>query len=132
MAGLLKITAIGNVGSEPEQRYTPQGRAVTSFSLACNRTYTKDGEKQEEVEWLRVSCWGNLADVASQYVVKGRELYIEGRLATHSYEAANGEKRFSLDVTASELHLIGGKRDNADSPSLDYAPSARSLDEVPF
>ena len=135
MAGLNKIILIGNLGRDPEMRYTPSGSAVTSFTVAVNRKYrTQDGEDREETEWFNVSCWNKLAEIANQYLSKGRQVYVEGRLSTRSYEDRNGEKRFSLDVRAIELQMLGTRGDTVgDGGSFDRdAPDNAELDNMPF
>jgi len=95
-----KITIIGHLGRDPEMKYTPDGQAVTTFSVASSRKYkTAAGEQREETEWFNCSAWGKLADVCNQYLTKGKQVYVEGRLKTRSYQAQNGETRFSIDVT---------------------------------
>lgn len=103
-----KITIIGNLGRDPEMRYTPNGQNVTSFSIASNRRYTtSSGEQREETEWFNISAWGNLAEICNQYLTKGQQVYVEGRLRTRSYEDRNGEQRFSLEVTLTDVQFLG-------------------------
>src|SRR6059036_1788939 len=107
MAGLCKAVIIGNLGGDPEMRYTAAGRAFTTFSVACNRTFTTaDGERHEETEWFRVTANGRLAEVCSQFLSKGRRVYVEGRLSSRTSEGADGQRRFSLEITASEMQLL--------------------------
>ena len=101
-----KIIIIGNLGRDPELRYTPNGQAVTNFSLASNRRYTSNGEQREETEWFNCSVWGRLAEVANQYLTKGQQIYVEGRLRTRNYTTQAGEERFSLDVNVTELQFL--------------------------
>ena len=104
-----KITIIGNLGSDPEMRYTQGGDAVTSFSVASNRRWkNKDGESQEEVTWFRVTCWRKLAEVAGEYLEKGKQVYVEGRVKVNTYENRNGERQASLEVTANDIQFLGG------------------------
>ena len=108
-----KVSIIGNLGSDPEMRYTPSGQSVTQFSVATNRRYTApDGERREETEWFRVSTYGRQADVANQYLTKGQQVYVEGRLRSSAYVGRDGQPRASLDVHANYLELIGGRRDS--------------------
>jgi single-strand DNA-binding protein len=127
MAGMAKATIIGNLGGDPEMRYTAQGRPFTTFSVACNRAYTQDGSKREETEWFRVIVGGKLAEVCSQYLSKGRQVYVEGRLSTRTYDATNGEKRFSMQIAASEVQMLGSRGDGAKDE-----PSGDELDATPF
>src|SRR5256885_847520 len=110
MAGLCKATIIGNLGGDPEMRYTAAGRAFTTFSVACNRNYTTaDGERHEETEWFRVIAGGKLAEVCSQFLSKGRRVYVEGRLSSRTYEGTDGQKRFSLQLSANEIQIIDAR-----------------------
>ena len=102
-----KLTAIGNVGSDPEMRYTPGGNAVTSFSLATNRSYsTRDGERREETEWFRVVAWNRLAETCNQFVVKGMRVYVEGRLKSDSWVGNDGQTRFRNEIVAQEVKFL--------------------------
>lgn len=106
-----KMTAIGNVGSDPEMRYTPSGSAVTSFSLATNERYTtRDGERREETEWFRVVAWDRLAEICNQYLTKGRQVYVEGRLKSDSWVGNDGQTRFRNEIIAREVKFIGGRQ----------------------
>ena len=106
-----KMTAIGNVGSDPEMRYTPSGNAVTSFSLATNRSYnTRDGERREETEWFRVVAWNRLAELCNQFVTKGRQVYVEGRLKSDSWVGNDGQTRFRNEIIAREVKFLGGRQ----------------------
>ena len=92
---LNKIMVIGNLGTDPEMRYTPSGSAVTNFSMATNRSYTtSDGERREETEWFRIVAWNQLAEQVNQYLSKGRRAYVEGRLRSSSWEGQDGQTRF--------------------------------------
>jgi single-strand DNA-binding protein len=136
MAGLCKATLIGNLGGDPEMRYTPTGRPFTSFSVACNRTYTQEGERREETEWFRVTAWGRLAEVCSQYLSKGSRVYVEGRLSTRSWEGADGQKRFSVDVNANEMQILDSRQrgdGGAGSPMGSMVTDdVGDLDSIPF
>jgi len=104
-----KITIIGHLGRDPEMRYTPEGQAVSTFSLASSRKYkTAAGEQREETEWFNVSAWGKLAEICNQYLTKGKQVYVEGRLKTRTYQGQSGETRFSIDVTCQEIQFLGG------------------------
>jgi single-strand DNA-binding protein len=134
MAGLCKATIIGNLGGDPEMRYTAQGRAFTTFSVACNRVYTSaDGERHEETEWFRVTAGGKLAEVCSQFLNKGRRVYLEGRLSTRTWEGADGQKRFSLQLNATEMQIVDSRptRDDMDHHQME-PEDAGDLDSIPF
>ncbi len=115
--GLNKVILIGNVGRDPEMRYTPNGRAVTSFSVAVSRSWvSSEGERREETEWFNVVAWGNLAEICKQHLTKNQQVYIEGRLQTRGWEDENGKKHFRTEVVANEMILIGDRR----AGELDY------------
>lgn len=102
-----KILIIGNLGSDPEMRYTPNGDPVTNFSVATNRRYnTRDGQQVDETEWFRVSAWGRLAETTNQYLTRGSKVYVEGRLSSRTYQTQNGDTRVSLDVNASDVRFL--------------------------
>lgn len=106
-----KMTAIGRVGNDPEMRYTPSGSAVTSFSLATNERYTtRDGERREETEWFRVVAWDRLAEICNQYLTKGRQVYVEGRLKSDSWVGNDGQTRFRNEIIAREVKFIGERQ----------------------
>ena len=107
MVSMNKITIIGHLGRDPEMRYTPQGTAVTDFSVATSRRYTDSGgERREETDWFRVSAWNRLAEQCNQYLQKGSLVYVEGRLHVRTYEANDGSTRFSSDVFANEVRFL--------------------------
>jgi single-strand DNA-binding protein len=148
MAGLCKVTIIGNLGADPEMRYTTSGKPVTKFRVACNsRRRMPDGEFQEHTEWFGVSAFTRLAEVASEYLRKGSKVYVEGRLESRTWDSPDG-KRFFLDVIASDLQLLdsraGGdagdfspRSDSAEGPSRTSVAPAQAgggddFDDVPF
>ena len=107
-----KIIVIGNLGRDPEMRYLPSGQSVTSFSIASNRRYTTaSGEQREETQWFNVSAFGRLGESCNQYLARGRQVYVEGRLSSRMYQDRNGETRVSLDVNATEVQFLGGRSD---------------------
>jgi single-strand DNA-binding protein len=102
-----KILVIGNVGTDPEMRYTPSGTAVTSFTLATNRVYTTSaGERREETEWFRISAWGKLAEQCNNYVTKGMKIYAEGRLKSDTWTGNDGQTRVSLEISADKVLFL--------------------------
>ena len=108
--GLNKVMIIGNLGRDPEMRYTPSGKPVTSFSLASSRSWVAaDGERREETEWFNVVTWGNLAEICQQHLVKGQQVYIEGRLQTRGWEDDNGQRHFRTEVVANEMIILGNR-----------------------
>ena len=107
MAGLNKVMIIGNVGTDPEMRYTANGRAVTNFRVASSRNYTTpEGERREETEWFSVVAWQKLAEQCSQYLQKGRRVYVEGRLRTRSWDTPDGQRRFRTEVIADRVIFL--------------------------
>ncbi len=98
---------IGNVGSDPEMRYTPNGKAVTSFSMATNYRYVgSDGERREETEWFRISVWGKRAESCNQFLSKGKRVFVEGRLRSRSWEGQDGQMRTSFEVSANRVIFL--------------------------
>ncbi|HEX8473705.1 MAG TPA: single-stranded DNA-binding protein [Pyrinomonadaceae bacterium] len=112
-----KITLVGNLGRDPELRYTPQGTPVCSFTIATNeRRKDKSGENQDVTTWFRVTLWGRQAETASQFLTKGRPVYIEGRLRVEEWTDRDGKQRHTLEVHATDMQFIGGGRGD-DAPS---------------
>jgi single-strand DNA-binding protein len=107
MAGLNKVMLIGNLGTDPEMRYTANGNAVTTFRMAVSRSYSgPDGERREETEWFSIVTWNKLAETCSQFLQKGRSAYIEGRLQTRSWEGQDGQRRFKTEVIANTVQFL--------------------------
>ena len=107
MASLNKVMIIGNLGSEPEMRFTPGGNPVTSFRIATNRVYnTPEGERKEETEWFTVITWGRLAEQCNQFLGKGRLVYAEGRLRTRTWEGQDGQKHYRTEVIANRVTFL--------------------------
>ncbi len=108
MASLNKVMLIGNVGTDPEMRYTPSGNPVTSFRMATNRRYTTSaGESREETEWFRIVVFGKQAESCNQFVTKGKQVYVEGRLHARNWQGQDGQMRTSLEVTANRVLFLG-------------------------
>jgi single-strand DNA-binding protein len=107
MAGLNKVMIIGNVGTDPEMRYTASGDAMTTFRVATNFRFTsREGERREETEWFSIVAWRNLAEQCSQYLQKGRRVYVEGRLRTRSWDTPDGQRRFRTEVIADRVIFL--------------------------
>jgi len=107
VVGLNKIMVIGNVGTDPEMRYTPNGNPVTSFRIATSRVYTTaGGERRQETEWFSVVAWNQLAEQVNQYLTKGRRAYVEGRLQSHSWEGQDGVPRFRNEIVANKVLFL--------------------------
>ena len=116
--GLNKVLLIGYLGCDPEMRYTPSGRPVTSFSLSTSRSWTSpEGERREETEWFNIVAWGNLAEICKQYLSKGHQVYIEGRLQTRGWEDETGKKHFRTEVVANEMIMLGDRRSSENTSS---------------
>ena len=110
--GLNKVMIIGRLGRDPEMRYTPSGRPVTTFTIATSRTWnTSDGERRSETEWFNVVAWGNLAEICKQYLTKGQQVYVEGRLQTRHWEDNEGGKHSAIEIVANEMIMLGDRRD---------------------
>jgi len=108
--GLNKVMIIGYLGHDPDMRYTPNGKPVTSFSVNVTRTWiTADGERREATEWFNVVAWGNLAEICSQHLRKGRRVYIEGHIQTRSWEDQAGQKHFRTELVANEMIILDGR-----------------------
>lgn len=142
-----KVVIVGNLGTDPEMRYTPSGQAVTNFSIATNRRWTgSDGNQKEEVTWFRVSTWGKLAEVCNQYLSKGRQVMVEGRLrgdpetgGPRIWTAQDGSPRANYELTALEVKFLGTRGDGSGEQSGSSgggAPAApgpgMTEDEIPF
>ncbi len=129
--GLNKVMIIGNLGRDPEMRYTPSGKPVTSFSVATSRTWvTTDGDRREATEWFNVVAWRDLAEICNQYLTKGSKVYIEGRLQTRSWEGPDGQKHFRTEVVADEMILLDSRpRESYGDTPVDEDQDA---EEYPF
>ena len=134
-----KIFIVGNLGRDPELRYTAQGTPVCTFSVATNeRRKDRNGEMQDHTTWFRITLWNRQAETASQYLQKGRQVYIEGRLRVEEYIDRDGKPRHSLEVHATDMQFIGGGR--GEEPPMERAaaagapaePSDAADDDIPF
>lgn len=119
MASLNLVQLIGNMGKDPEMRYTPSGQAVTQFSVAVNRNFRRDNEWQSETEWFRVVVWGDQAERVAEHRRKGDQVYVQGRLQTRSWEDSNtGTKRYSTELIADKVTALGKREDrDGDAPA---------------
>jgi single-strand DNA-binding protein len=129
MASVNKVILIGNLGRDPELRYTQSGQAVANFTLATTERFSnREGERQERTEWHRIVAWGRTAELCAQYLAKGRSVYIEGRLQTREWEDKEGQKRRTTEITAQTVQFLGGRGGGAGGPS-GSEPSGPSFDE---
>ncbi len=121
MVGLNKMIVIGNVGTDPEMRYTPNGHPVTSFRLATGRSYTaSDGERRQETEWFTIVAWNQLAEQCNQFLVKGKKVYVEGRLKSHTWTSTDGQTRFRNEIIANRVLFLD--RSPREAPGEDGEP----------
>ncbi len=128
--GLNKVMLIGRLGRDPEMRYTPSGRPVTTFSLATSRTWnTSEGERRTETEWFNIVAWGSLAEICKQFLNKGQQVYVEGRLQTRHWEDAEGSKHSVTEIVANEMIILGDRREMNNAAG---EPGAEEEDEFPF
>lgn len=131
--GLNKIMVIGNLGRDPEMRYTPSGRPVTTFSLATNRSWkTSDGERRNETEWFSIVAWGNLAEICNKFLSKGKQIYIEGRVQTRHWEDDDGNKHETTEIVAKEMIMLGDRRTSDEDPDDTESQDEPDDDEFPF
>lgn len=134
MRGLNKVMVIGNLGQDPDVRYTQNGTCVANLSIAVNEQWTKDGERHEKTEWIRCVLWGKIADVAKTYLKKGDAVYVEGRMQTRSWDDREGKKRYTTEVNVNEMRMLGsgGSRGTAERPAEQEPEPVEEEDDVPF
>ncbi len=137
--GLNKVMIIGRLGRDPELRYTPSGRAVTTFTVATTRSWnTSNGERRSETEWFNIVAWGSLAEICHQLLRKGTQVYIEGRLHTRRWEDENGVRHQRTEIVANEMVVLGDRNNNhrGESPETaeEHPESEETVteDEFPF
>jgi single-strand DNA-binding protein len=134
MAGVNKVILVGNLGADPEMRYTAGGTAVCKFRLATTERYKdRQGNTQERTDWHRVTVWGKLAEICGQYLTKGKQVYIEGRLEYGSYEK-DGVKHYTTDIIANTMQMLGvaGNRTQEPEPPFGPPPGGVPEDDIPF
>lgn len=136
-----KVILIGRLGRDPEIRTTPSGQNVANFTVATNRTYKdRDGNRQEQTEWHQIVCWGRQAEIAGQYLTKGRQIYIEGRIQTRSWDdRQTGEKRYRTEVICENFQMLGSRGDSDGGYRAPAAPdqggdlgAPPEDDDIPF
>ncbi len=145
MAGVNKVILLGHLGRDPEMRYMPDGKAVAALSLATSEAYKdRDGSRQERTEWHRVILFGKTAAVAGEYLRKGNQAYIEGRIRTRKWTDKDGQERYSTEIVGDRLQLVGGRRDGAEDGSpapqhggggggdMGATPMEEFEDDIPF
>lgn len=139
MAGVNKAILVGRLGKDPEIKYTPSGTAIANFSIATSENFKdKDGQKQERTEWHRIVAFGKLAEICGEYLAKGKQVYVEGRIQTRSWDDKNGNKRYTTEIIANTMQMLGKAdettKTGADFPS-DPGSSAEPTvteEDVPF
>jgi single-strand DNA-binding protein len=125
MAGLNKVILIGNLGRDPELRYTKNGQPVATFSLATSESWNnKNGEREERTEWHRIVAWGKLAEICGEYLAKGKQIYCEGRLQTRDWEDREGNKRKTTEINANQILMLGRRSDAPMDTGRDSSYSA--------
>ena len=141
MASLNKVMLIGNLGKDPEVRYTTSGQAVASFNLATSEKFkNKSGDWEERTEWHRVTLWGKLAEIAGEYLAKGKTIYIEGRLQTRKWTDRDGNDKYTTEIVGDKMQMLSGKGEGGSSsgggarrPAAGgVADTTVSYDEPPF
>lgn len=131
MASLNRVMLIGNLGKDPEVRRTAGGTAVASFSLATTEKFKKDGEWTETTEWHNVTLWARLAEIAGEYLSKGKTVYIEGRLQTRKWADKEGKDRYTTEIVGEKMQMLSGKSEKRD-PQGNDEPQFNPDDEIPF
>lgn len=141
MASVNKAIILGNLGRDPEIRYASDGSAIANLSIATTRTWKKDGQKQEETEWHRVSLFGRLAEIAGEYLMKGRPVYIEGRIRTRKWQDQEGQDRYTTEIVGESMQLLGGGGERTGRAERPSQPASRRSayesfddmdDDIPF
>ena len=134
MAGLNKAILIGRLGQDPEVRYTPSGTAVANFSIATSEEWKdkETGEKRERTEWHRIVAFGRLAEICGEYLAKGRQVYIEGRIQTRSWEENDGNKKYTTEIVAGDVQLLGGKQSATEQDAREVFTAKPDEDDIPF
>ncbi len=131
MASVNKVILIGNLGQDPELKYTPSGVPVCTFSIATTEKWNdKDGNKQEKTEWHKIKVWRKQAEIAAEYLKKGSPLYVEGKLETHSWEQ-DGQKRFMTEIVCDRFQMLGRKEDSGSSGSGSQYSASKGKSEEP-
>jgi single-strand DNA-binding protein len=124
MASVNKVILVGNLGRDPEVRYMPEGGAITNISIATTSTWKdKAGEKQEATEWHRVVFFNKLAEIAGEYLKKGSQVYVEGRLRTRKWQDKDGQDKYTTEVTADAMQMLGGRQGMGEAGAASGAPA---------
>ena len=128
--GINKVILVGTLGADPDTRYTPSNAAVTNLSLATNESWKdkQSGEQKEKTEWHRIVMFNRLAEIASEYLRKGSQIYIEGKIQTRKWEDKEGKDRWTTEIVANEMQMLGGRMSSSSSSSNDRSPSQNNND----
>jgi single-strand DNA-binding protein len=146
MSGINKVILVGRLGADPEIRYTQSGAAVATLSIATSEKWKdKEGQSQEKTEWHRVVLWNKLAELAGQYLSKGRQVYIEGKIQTRKWDDKDGQTRYTTEVVGNQMQFLGGQNDSAGSnydagmpddiapaPAMGASGPSGTEDDIPF
>lgn len=139
-----KVILVGNLGKDPELRYTASGTAVCNFSLATTERFkNRDGQQQDKTEWHNIVCWRQLAEICGKYLVKGKQIYIEGKLQTRKWEDRDGNPRYTTEIVADQMQMLGRagddnsggsyqRREPRQEPSMDQSAPQNNYDNVQF
>ncbi|MBN2232869.1 MAG: single-stranded DNA-binding protein [Deltaproteobacteria bacterium] len=143
MAGVNKAILVGRLGADPEVKYGTSGTPITTFNLATTETWNRDGQKEERTEWHRIVTFGKLAEICGRYLNKGKQIYIEGRIQTRSWEDKDGNKRWTTEIIANQMQMLGSPGDSPSSSatgetgqpygaSSSAGAAAPMEDDIPF
>jgi single-strand DNA-binding protein len=128
--GVNKVILVGNLGADPDMRFTPSGQGVCELRVATSESWNdKNGQRQERVEWHRIVVWGKRAEVCSKYLAKGRQVYVEGRIQTRTYDDKDGNKRYITEVIANDVQFLGGGKGEAGAGGAGGGGGARNRDD---
>ncbi len=132
---LNKVLLIGNLGRDPEVKYTPSGTAIANFSIATTEKWTKDGQKNEKTEWHKIVAWQRLAEICGEYLHKGSQVYVEGKLQTRSWDDKEGNKKYTTEIVINQMQMLGSRSE----PKQDRGPEGINPgdttpdgEEIPF
>jgi single-strand DNA-binding protein len=133
MAGVNKVILIGNLGKDPELRYTPGGQPVASFPLATTERWSdKNGQRQDRTEWHNIVVWGKLAELANQYLKKGRSAYIEGRITNRSWDDKDGNKKYKTEIVANQIQFLGSPQSQSGGADMQAGPELSQSPDPQF
>jgi single-strand DNA-binding protein len=138
MAGVNKVILLGRLGADPEVRYTSNGTPVATFRMATSESWTnKDGQREERTEWHRIVAWRKLGEICGEYLSKGKQVYIEGRIQTREWEDRDGVKRWTTEITAQNMQMLGSPGDQASTGQTPIPPhpgdsAVAEDDDIPF